>query len=127
MGGVVVAGYVHAEGEIAFDPSLPVADAKFHSATEVLAYAHSLDAWGNSAKFDLILPYSSFSAHAMVSGKPKEREMSGPADPRLRFSVNFHGASALSLKEFAGYRQDLIVGASLQVTAPLGDYDKQMA
>ena len=26
-------------------------------------------------------------------------------------------------KEFAGYRQDLILGASLQVSAPLGQYD----
>ncbi len=32
-------------------------------------------------------------------------------------------APALSVKEFADYRQDLIVGASLQVTAPLGQYD----
>jgi hypothetical protein len=37
--------------------------------------------------------------------------------------VNFYGAPALSLQEFAGYRQDLIVGASLQVSAPLGQYD----
>jgi hypothetical protein len=27
------------------------------------------------------------------------------------------------MQEFAGYRQDLIVGASLQVAAPLGQYD----
>lgn len=119
----LIAGYVYSEGKIAFDPSLPVADAKFHSDTEVLGYAHSLDAWGNSAKFDLILPYTSFSGHAMVSGTKRVREMSGPGDPRFRFSVNFHGAPALSLQEFAGYRQELIVGASLQVTAPLGDYD----
>ena len=49
--------------------------------------------------------------------------MSGFGDPLFRFSMNFYGAPALSLKEFANYRQDLIVGASLQVTAPLGQYD----
>lgn len=119
----LIAGYLYSKGEIAFDPSLPIVDAKFRSDTGVLAYAHSLNAWGNSAKFDLVLPYSSFSAHGLVSGKPREREMSGAGDPRFRFSVNFHGAPALSLQEFAGYRQDLIAGASLQVTAPLGDYD----
>ena len=43
-------------------------------------------------------------------------------DPRFRFSVNFYGAPALSLQEFA-YEQDLILGASLQVSAPLGQYD----
>ena len=44
-------------------------------------------------------------------------------DPRFRVSVNLFGAPALSVKEFASYRQDLIVGVSLQVSAPLGQYD----
>ena len=119
----LIAGYAYAEGKVAFDPSSSINDARFHSNTAVVAYAHSLNAWGKSAKFDLVLPYSSFSGGAMVGGQPKEREMSGLVDPRFRFSMNFYGAPALSLKEFAGYRQDIIVGASLQVTAPLGQYD----
>jgi len=34
---------------------------------------------------------------------------SGFADPRLRFSVNFYGAPALSFDEFHRYRQGLTV------------------
>ena len=49
--------------------------------------------------------------------------MFGLGDPLLRLSVNFFGAPALSLGDFAAYRQDLIVGASLEVTVPLGQYD----
>ena len=49
--------------------------------------------------------------------------MSGLGDPRFRFSINLFGAPALSAREFADYRQDLIIGASLQVSAPLGQYD----
>jgi hypothetical protein len=119
----LIAGYTYSDGKIAFDPTLPIADAQFHSNTEVMAYAHSLNVWGDSAKFDVTLPYSSFSGHALVGGRPKERDVSGLDDPRFRFSLNFYGAPALSLKEFAGYRQDLIVGASLSVTPPLGQYD----
>ena len=55
------------------------------------------------------------------------RDVSGFGDPRFRFSVLLYGAPALSLKEFAGYRQDVIVGASLQVTAPGGQYDPSRA
>lgn len=119
----LIAGYGYAEGKLAFDPSLPVADAQYRLHTEALAYARSLNAWGNSAKFDVILPYSSFSGQALVAGLPQQREMSGFGDPRFRFSMNFYGAPALTLKEFAGYQQDVIVGASLQVTAPLGQYE----
>jgi len=119
----VIAGYAYSQGKIAFDPSLPIADAQFHSNTGVFAYARSLDAWGKSAKFDVILPYSSFSGHALLDSASKEREMSGLGDPLFRFSVNFYGAPALSMKEFGDYQQDVIVGASLQVSAPLGQYD----
>jgi hypothetical protein len=71
----------------------------------------------------VILPYSSFSASALVAGQPREREMSGLGDPRFRFSINLFGAPALSAKQFANYRQDLVVGVSVQVSAPLGQYD----
>jgi hypothetical protein len=108
---------------MAFDPELSIADAEFHAHTEALAYVRSFDVGGKSAKFDAILPYSSFSAHALVDGEPKTRAMSGFGDPRFRFSINLFGAPALSVKEFANYKQDLIIGASLQVSAPLGQYD----
>jgi hypothetical protein len=119
----LIAGYLYSEGKIAFDPSSSITDAQFRSQTGVLAYVRSLDVWGKSAKFDVILPYSSFSAHGVVDGQPRTREMSGLGDPRFRFSINLFGAPALSVKEFANYRQDLIVGVSLQVSAPLGQYD----
>jgi hypothetical protein len=119
----LIAGYVYAEGKMAFDPSTSITDGQFHTNTGVFAYARSLDAWGKAAKFDVVLPYTSFSGHGTVDGQPRERDMSGFGDPRFRFAMNFYGSPALSLKEFAGYRQDVIVGASLQVTAPLGQYD----
>jgi hypothetical protein len=60
----------------------------------------------------------------MVGGQPRERNVSGFNDPLFRFSANFIGAPALSLQEFANYQQDVIIGASIQVSAPLGQYDK---
>jgi len=69
------------------------------------------------------VPTSSFAAHGLVNGEPREREMLGLGDPRFRVSVNLFGAPALSAREFARYRQDLIVGVSMQVSAPVGQYD----
>jgi hypothetical protein len=119
----LIAGYLYSQGKIAFNPTLSIADAQFQTHTEALAYIRSFDVGGKSAKFDVILPYSSFSAHGLVDGQPKERAMSGLNDPRFRFSINLYGAPALSVKEFANYHQDLIVGVSLQMSAPLGQYD----
>jgi len=120
----LLAGYAYSEGSLSTVGSLPLTDTHLTIHTGVLAFARSMDVWGKSGKFDLILPYSEFSGNALVDGQRQERNISGLNDPRFRFSVNFYGAPALSLKEFADYRQDVIIGASIQVSAPLGQYDK---
>ena len=58
-----------------------------------------------------------------MAGQIHERDISGFADPKFRFSVNLYGAPALTLDEFAKYEQDLIVGASVQISVPGGQYD----
>jgi hypothetical protein len=121
----LIAGYAYASGGVATDPSIPVKDAHLQIHSTFLAYARALDVWGKSGKVDVVLPYVWLSGSAEVAGQQREREVSGFADPRLRFSVNLYGAPALSLEEFASYKQDLIVGASLQVGLPLGQYDSE--
>jgi hypothetical protein len=120
----LLAGYVYSDGGLSTPGSSPIKDAQLRMNTGILAYARTLDVWGKSGKFDVILPYSELSGSAMVAGQPRERNVSGLNDPRFRFSVNFYGAPALSLQEFADYQQDLIIGASVQTSAPIGQYDK---
>jgi hypothetical protein len=119
----VIAGYAYTRGGLAFDSSLPVTDPNLTTSSAVLGYARALDLWGKSGKFDVILPYTGLSGSAKYQGDPVEREVTGLVDPAFRVSVNFLGAPALSLAEFASYQQDLIVGASLQVSVPAGQYD----
>ena len=119
----LLAGYTYSSGGLAISGSSPIKDADLKMHTFILAYARSLDILGRSGKVDVILPYSDLSGTAMVAGQPRERDVSGLNDPRLRFSVNFYGAPALTVQEFPKYRQDLIIGASVQVSAPLGQYD----
>lgn len=119
----LVGGYVYSEGGFAVDPSIPLEKAELEIHAGLLAFARSFGAWGRSAKFDVIAPYASLAGTAEVAGEPRRRETSGWADPRFRVSINLLGAPAMSLEEMARYRQDLIVGVSLQAWAPLGRYD----
>jgi hypothetical protein len=121
----LLAGYAYSDGGLSTPGSSPIKDSQLQMNSFILAYARSLDVWGKSGKIDIILPYSQLSGDAMVAGQSLERNVSGLNDPRFRFSVNFYGAPALSVQEFAKYQQDLIVGASLQVSAPLGQYDRE--
>jgi hypothetical protein len=119
----LIAGYAYTQGGLAFDPSLPVKNPQLNTSNLVLAYARSLDLWGKSGKFDAIVPYTWLSGIAELADQTIQREVNGLADSKFRLSVNLYGAPALTLKEFADYEQDLIVGASLQVSAPSGQYD----
>jgi hypothetical protein len=120
----LLAGYAYTDGGLSTPGASPIKDAQLTMNTGVLAYARTLEVWGKSGKFDAILPYSGLSGSALFMGQPRERNVSGFHDPLFRFSVNFYGAPALSLEEFADYQQDVIIGASVQVSAPLGQYDK---
>lgn len=120
----LLGGYAYTDGDLATSGSSPLKDAEVTMDNGLLAYARSMALWGKSAKFDVILAYSELSGEAMFGGQPRARKVSGFLDPRFRFSINFLGAPALSVSEFSSYQQDLIVGASVQVSAPLGQYDK---
>jgi len=119
----LIAGYAYTRGGVAFDPSLPVDNPQLKTSNAVLAYARVLGLWGKSGKVSAIVPYTWLSGSAELAGQPVQREVDGLGDGKFRLSVNLYGAPALTLKEFADYKQDLIVGASLQVSVPLGQYD----
>jgi hypothetical protein len=123
----VIGAYGYSQGGLSTDPSLPIEDAHLKIHTAAFGYARSVNLWGCSGKLDVIAPYSHLYGSALVSGQPKERDITGLNDPRVRLSINFYGAPALAMPEFAKTKQDFVVGASVQVTVPVGQYDPSKA
>jgi len=121
----LVAGYAYSSGGVLFDPAVPLENAHINIHGSVFAYARSIKVGRMSGKVDMIVPYAWLSGTADFQGQTVSREISGFADPRFRMSVNFIGAPALPLSGFKDYKQDLVVGASLQACLPLGQYDPE--
>ena len=119
----LIAGYGYAKGSVLTDPALPLDNVSNDAHVGIVAFARSLDVFGKSAKFDILVPYGSLFAKGVAFGMPRERFVTGFGDPAFRFSMNFVGAPALTAAEFKDYRQDLILGASLRIIVPLGQYD----
>jgi hypothetical protein len=120
-------GYLRSQGGLAISPALPIENAQLAIDTGVLVYVRALDLWGRSGKFDAIAAYSHLSGNALAFGQPIERDIHGLGDPRFRLAVNFFGAPAISLSEFPAFKQDLVAGASVQVSVPLSQYDPNRA
>jgi hypothetical protein len=121
----LVLGYAFTHGNVTVDASAPIEGAKLTTHSAVLGYSHVFSLWGRSSKIDLALPYAWVSGSGGVVGQDLERHVSGLGDPRVRVSTLLYGGPALSLEEFADYEPDLIIGASLAVTLPLGQYDQE--
>lgn len=120
-----IAAYGYTSGSVAFDPAVPLTDAHLTTNTGAFVFAHVFDAWSKAAKIDVIVPVVSLTGDADFNGARVTRNITGMADPQLRVAVNFYGAPALHAAQFRSYRQDLIIGMSLAVTAPWGQYDDQ--
>jgi Putative MetA-pathway of phenol degradation len=118
----LIAGYAYQTGNVLVDPSLPLKNVKATVDSAFLAYSRVIDFWGQSGSIALVLPYAWLSATGDVFEQHMKVDRNGSTDLTLKFVVNLSGAPALSLKEFSDYHQDTIIGVSLQVTAPTGEY-----
>lgn len=119
----IIVGYSNAKGAVLADPSLPLDNVSNDSHIGTLALVTTLNVLGKSAKIDMAFPFGSLLANGLLDGVPRERYVLGFGDPAFRFSMNFIGAPALTAAEFKNYHQNFILGASLRIVAPLGQYD----
>ena len=115
--------FAHSRGNVLLDPSIPIEDLDSKLNTFIAAYVRTLSIFGLAGKVDVIAPLALGDWHGTLAGVDTSRSADGFGDPRVRLSVNFVGSPALRASEFREYQQKTIVGASLQVIAPLGQYD----
>ncbi len=110
-------------GAVLVDPTVPLDDAKGSFQLPVFGYYQSLNLLGRSANFTVLLPYVHGDFEGTVFGTYMYAYRSGLADARLRFAVNLHGGPAMGVGEYLKWTEKRLVGASLTITIPTGQYD----
>ncbi len=121
----VALGYAFSVGNVLLDPAIPIEDLDADLHTFIAAYARAIDVFGLSGKVDAIVPASTGRWTGILDNQDTTRIANGVGDPRVRLSVNLVGAPALSAEEFADYVPGTVVGASVQVWVPVGQYDRE--
>jgi hypothetical protein len=121
----LIAGYVRSEGNVLLDASVPIEDFNADVDTTFVSYLRTTSVRGQSGTIGLIVPFASIAADAVVTGQAESVTRSGFGDPTLRVTVNLSGAPALSLNEFTKFEQDVIVGLTFLLSAPLGHYEPE--
>lgn len=118
----VILSYAFNDGSIFFGSVLPITNASGRYSVSAFSYYHSLSFFKRSANLTATLPYVVGNFQGEVQGNEQKIYRSGLADSIFRFSVNLIGGPAMPPKEFAKWKQKTILGASIQVVAPTGQY-----
>jgi len=110
-------------GGVLVDPSLPVDDVEANIESLAVGVGRTMNLFGRTALALAAVPYAWAEASGSVGEDRRSISRSGFTDPRLKFSVNLRGGRALTAREFArSARSAMIVGVSLAVAPPLGQY-----
>jgi hypothetical protein len=122
---VAVFGYSHVDGNVLFDPSIPLYGVDTELDTFVLAYLQTFSLFGRTTNLVLEVPYSDGSTEGLIVDVPARGEYSGVGDIGATLSVNLLGAPSMSREDYGALRADPhpILGASVKVIFPTGSYD----
>src|SRR5271165_6902508 len=110
-------------GGLDFNNVVPVNNATGTYSVPVFSLYHSLSFFGRSANITASLPYAVGNFSGDVGEDRHSIYRSGLADFSARFSVNLIGGPAMQVPQFVKWKQKKILGASLKIVAPTGQYD----
>lgn len=115
--------YAFFTGSILFDGSAPITGATGTYNVPIVSLYHAVSFFGRSANMTASLPYAIGNFQGKVIGVENSLYRSGLADSSFRFSVNLMGGPAMSPREYQKWKQKILLGVSLKVIAPTGQYD----
>ena len=111
------------DGGVNFNGAVPISGATGTYSVPIASLYHSFSFFGRSANVTASLPYGVGTFSGSLRGQEKSIYRSGLLDFSARLSVNLIGGPALTPKEFAKWKQKRILGASIKMIAPTGQYD----
>ena len=116
--------YAFSTGELVFDPTLPVTDASGSIHAPIVSLYHAFDFFGRSATVTGSLPFAFGDVSGKLAGEDRAITRRGIADTSVRLAVNVYGGPALKSNDFVKTPLSRsILGASVKVVAPTGEYD----
>jgi len=119
----VTLGYNFNDGELLFEGTVPITDATGRLSVPSLSYYRSFGLLGRSANILVGVPYGVGSFEGTVLEQQRSIHRSGLFDSALRVSVNLVGGPAMSFEQMRPWQQKTLLGLSLKVVAPTGQYD----
>jgi len=115
-------GFGYTYGGVVTDPTIQIKDV--HATIESLSFgaAHTFGLFHKTAQVSVTLPYAWATVTGSVLENAQRITRTGFGDMSLRFSILMLGAPASSPAQLAKAPRRTILGASLSIVAPTGQY-----
>ena len=119
----LVASVSRSTGSVVLDPTLPISNVNAGINGLMIGAGTTFGLFGKLALISGALPYAWGDITGEVFEESRRVTRAGLADTRLRLSVNLIGNDAMRLREYVKAPRRTILGASVMVAAPSGEYD----
>jgi len=111
------------DGDLLLEGAAPIEDSTARLYAPALTYYRAFSLLGRSANAIAAVGYGVGTFEGKVLGAQASTDRSGLFDSLVRVSVNLVGGPAMSLPEMRTWRQKTLLGVSLKVVLPTGQYD----
>ena len=120
----LVAALSRSTGSVVFDPTLPISDVSAGINGTVIGVGQTFGLFGKLALFSAAVPFGWGEVSGQVFEEARSVTRSGFADTRVKLSMNLRGNDAMRAGEFVKAPRTTIIGTSITVAAPTGEYDR---
>lgn len=110
-------------GEVLFDDAVPITGASGNIGLISPTYYRALNFFGRSANIVVGVPFATASFEGLVVNQELRTRRMGVGDGAVRFSVNVKGGPAMKVPQFMKWKQKRLLGISIVVQFPSGQYD----
>jgi Putative MetA-pathway of phenol degradation len=119
----VTLGWTYFHGGLDFNGVVNIENASGTFSVPTITLYHSFNLLGRSANIAAGLPYGVGTFQGEAGSTQLGTYRSGLLDAGFRLSVNLMGGPAMSIPQFAKWKQKTLLGVSLRLIAPTGQYD----
>jgi hypothetical protein len=114
--------YTYSKGNVVSDFTSPIQDLDITTSIINLGYVQTFALFKKLARMQVALPYGFLDGKAKVFGADTSGTRNGFFDAKIKFGINLIGSPVLSPKEFRLFQESTVLGASMVIAVPIGQY-----
>ena len=114
--------YTYSKGNIITDFASPIQNLDVNTSSISLGYVQTFAFFNKLARIQVAIPYAFLNGTADYNGADTSGSRNGFLDAKIKFGLNLIGSPVLSPKDFRLFQEHTVLGVSMVISAPVGQY-----